>query len=43
MKEYVVPIILTLAAITALSGMVVFTIALFGDGVKIGDMTLYFS
>lgn len=42
MKEYIAPILLISAAIIALSGVVVFSLELFGDGVKIGGMTFYF-
>lgn len=42
MKKYIVPITLILAAIAALLGIAVFTMALFGDGVEIGGMTFYY-
>jgi hypothetical protein len=41
MKEYVVPGILVLATVIAISAVVAITIALLGNGIKIGDMTYY--
>ncbi len=43
MKEYVIPIILVLTTVIAISSVVSITIALLGDGIKIGDMTYYLS
>lgn len=43
MKEYVIPVILVLATVIAISAVAVITIALLGNGIKIGDMTYYLS
>ena len=43
MKEYLVPGILVLATVIAISEVVAITIALLGNGIKIGDMTYYLS
>lgn len=43
MKEYVIPTILVLATVIAISAVIAITIALLGDGIKIGDMTYYLS
>ncbi|MFQ6292187.1 hypothetical protein ACLMO3_17725 [Yersinia enterocolitica] len=42
-KEYVIPVILVLATVIAISAVIAITIALLGDGIKIGDMTYYLS
>ncbi|WP_261368904.1 hypothetical protein [Yersinia rohdei] len=43
MKEYIVPAILVLASVIAISAVAAITIALLGNGIKIGDMTYYLS
>ncbi|WP_254911746.1 hypothetical protein [Yersinia frederiksenii] len=43
MKEYVIPAILVLASVITISAVVVITIALLGNGIKVGDMTYYLS
>ncbi|MFQ6287550.1 hypothetical protein [Yersinia enterocolitica] len=43
MKEYVIPVVLVLATVIAISAVAAVTIALLGNGIKIGDMTYYLS
>lgn len=43
MKERIIPIILTVASIAAVAGIILVLLALYGDGMKIGDMTYYLS
>ncbi|MGP2469146.1 hypothetical protein V1956_11120 [Yersinia sp. 2540 StPb PI] len=43
MKEYVIPAILVLATVIAICAVAAITIALLGDGVKIGGITYYLS
>ncbi|CNG80255.1 TPA: hypothetical protein ACHJX8_000520 [Yersinia enterocolitica] len=43
MKEYLVPAILVLATVLVISALIAITIALLGNGIKVGDMTYYLS
>lgn len=43
MKEYVIPVVLVLATVIAISAVAAVAIALLGNGIKIGDMIYYLS